>query len=93
MDAILSIVLLASVYCSGKLILRFVSHRSTVLPQLLFLEAEVERISGQIDDEQISSSVFRSTCLGCERILNGFKRTWRDSAIVFGTKKCGPISY
>ena len=40
---------------AGKLVLRLISHRSVLVPQISFLEAEVARISGQADDEYLSA--------------------------------------
>jgi hypothetical protein len=64
MDATLSIVLLGSVYYSCRLILRFISNRSVILPQILFLEAEIARLSEQSDDEQISAICLRERVSG-----------------------------
>ncbi len=69
MDAILSIVLLGSVYYSCKLILRFISHRSAILPQILFLEAEIARISEQTDDEQVFVIGLRERVTGLQGCL------------------------
>lgn len=55
MDDALSIVLLVAAFYAGKLVLRLISHRSVLVPQISFLEAEVARISGQADDEYLSA--------------------------------------
>ena len=49
---------------SCRLIFRFISHRSTLLPQILFLESEIARLSELCDDEQISAICLREKVSG-----------------------------
>ena len=85
MDAILSIVLLGAVCHSCRLILRLISHRSTLLPQIRFMEAEIVRLSEQCDDERISAVCRRETVSGLRDRLDrlqeqvgGFRRRLKD---------------
>ncbi len=59
MDALLAVIFLGCVFCSGKVIFDFVSHESVVAPQTAFLRAESDRVSDEIEREFVFAASMR----------------------------------